>query len=145
MAYPRIPKRSNKRAGIVDAASIDHAELGAQVVEFDNIKRMTSGHIIVGQGAVDVTSVAMNGDATMDENGTVTIADDAVAPANILGFAKDSAGVTAAALTAAIGAPGTLNEGAIYVVKDTADADKIKLVAVKGGAFYVGAALTAAA
>lgn len=97
-------------------------------------------------GLADAAAGSIAG-VKLEDGGVVTdkIADDAITPAKILGFAKDSDGVTAAKLTANIGNPAALNEGAVYVVKDTADSNKIKLVVVKGGAFFVGAALTAAA
>ena len=52
---------------------------------------------------------------------------------------------TIAGLTAAIGAPAGLVQGAVYVIKDTADSNKIKIVVVQNSAFFIGAALTAAA
>ena len=83
----------------------------------------------------------------IDTSGLVAaqIADGAITPAKMSDHYIDSAGVTIAALTAAIAAPATLVDGTIYVIRDTADSNKIKLVVVAGSAFYVGAALTAAA
>lgn len=75
------------------------------------------------------------------------IADTSVTAAKLRGDIKSvtSAGVTITALTAAIADPATLPDGYIAVVKDSADTDKIKIVTVFGGVFYVSLAQTAAA
>lgn len=118
MAYPRLAKYN---AGIAAAA--------ANSIPGEDLTN----------ASVTVTQLANNAVET------AKIKDGAVTPAKKAAVAINSAGVTTAALTAAIADPATLVEGAVYAVKDTADANKIKLVAVRGGAFYVGAALTAAA
>lgn len=76
---------------------------------------------------------------------TAKIKDNAVTPAKMSDHYIDSAGITIAALTAAIAAPGTLVDGTIYVIRNTSDANKIYLVSVAGGAFFVSAAQAAAA
>ena len=49
----------------------------------------TDGQILVGDGT-DITSVAVVGDVTLDNTGTVTIADDAVTTAKLANIAQGS-------------------------------------------------------
>jgi len=118
MAVPRLAKHA---AGLADAAA--GSILGSAI---------EAGGIVAAKLASDAVE-------------TAKIKDGAVTPVKMSGHYKASAGVTIVALTAAIGDPAGLVEGSVYVVKDTADSNKIKLVAVQNGAFFVGAALTAAA
>ena len=118
MSYPRLAKHN---AGIAAAAA--GSILGTSI---------ETGGITKDQIAADAVESA-------------EIKDGAVTPAKLSDHYINSAGVTIAALTAAIAAPATLVDGTIYVIRDTADSNKIKLVVVAGSAFYVGAALTAAA
>ena len=128
---------------------------GAMYALYKMIKQVAAGDMAAGSvqtddvanGAITEGKIA-TGAVTSGKLGngavsTAKIADDAVTPAKISGVGIDSAGVTITALTAAIGDPATLNDG-VYIVKDTADSNKIKPVYVKGGAFLVGAAATAA-
>ena len=119
----------NVEAGTVASGSISSDELanGAVIEAKLGTGAVTSGKI--GTGAVS----------------TAKIADAAVTPVKMFDNYIDSAGVTTAALTAAIADPATLVDGTQYIIKDTADSNKIKPVVVAGGAFLVGAALTAAA
>ena len=49
----------------------------------------TDGQILVGDGT-DITSVAVVGDVTLDNTGTVTIADDAVTTAKLANITRGS-------------------------------------------------------
>jgi len=73
------------------------------------------------------------------------VANGAITPAKLSDTYIDSAGITIAALTSAIAAPATLVDGTVYVVKNTSDANKIYIVTVASGAFFLSAAQTAAA
>lgn len=55
-----------------------------------------------------------------------------------------SAGITIAALTAAIGNPTTLHDGTFVFIKDTTDSNAIRAIVVIGGAFYYGGKYTVA-
>jgi len=106
---------------------------------------------VVAAGSINSDELA-NGAVVEAKLGTgaVTsgkIADTSVTAAKLRGDIKSvtSAGVTITALTSAIADPATLPDGYITVVKDSADTDKIKVVTVFGGAFYVSVAQTAAA
>ncbi len=111
----------NLKAGVVAAGSISTDELADNAVDTNKIK----------DAAVTASKVALNG----------------ITAARFAGATKSftSAGVTIAALTTAIAAPGTLPDGYIAIVKDSSDSNKTKIVTVLGGAFYVSAAQTAAA
>jgi hypothetical protein len=52
---------------------------------------------------------------------------------------------TVVGLTAAFGDPALLADGTVFVIKDSADGNKVKMVSVMGGAYYLGAEMPAAA
>lgn len=122
---------------------------------FDNEKELDERLADAEAGVVAAGSISSdelaNGAVVEAKLGTgaVTsgkIADASVTAAKLRGDIKGytSAGVTTAALTAAIADPATLSDNFIAVVTDSADSNAIKIVTVKAGAFYVSAALTAA-
>lgn len=59
---------------------------------------LTSAHVLVGNGSNVATDVAMSGDATIDNTGVLTIANNAVTTAKI-----NAAAVTGAKLSTAVG------------------------------------------
>lgn len=126
-------------AGVPEDGSVTAAKLAADAVEEAKIKNGAVVEGKLGTGAVTAGKIG-TGAVT-----TIKINDGAVTPAKLYDSYIDSAGVTTVALTAAIGDPATLVDGTRYLIKDTADSNKIKPVYVAGSAFGIGAALTAAA
>lgn len=130
---------ANISAGVPEDGSVTAAKLAADAVEEAKIK---NGAVVEGKLGTGAVTAGKIGTSAVT---TIKINDGAVTPAKLFDNYIDSAGVTIAALTAAIADPATLVDGTIYVIKDTADSNKIKPVYVAGSAFLVGAALTAAA
>lgn len=114
----------------------------------DRIDDVEAGTVAAGSiGTDEIANLAVTeGKIATSAVTSGKIADGSVSAAKLRGDIKPitSAGVTIVALTAAIGDPATLPDGYIAAVKDTADADRIKLITVFGGAFGVSAAQTAA-
>lgn len=114
----------------------------------DKVESVEAGEVATGSISSDELANGAVIEAKLG-TGAVTsgkIADGSVTAAKLRGDIKPftSAGVTITALTAAIADPATLPDGYIAAVKDSADTDKIKIVTVFGGAFYVSLAQTAA-
>jgi len=146
---PTLKKHLRKKASILIMENFEYlddrltdAEAGVVAEGSISSGELANGAVIeakLGTGAVTAGKIGTSAVTTIKIN------DGAVTPAKLFDNYIDSAGVTNAALTASIGDPATLVDGTIYVIKDTADSNKIKPVYIAGSAFLVGAALTAAA
>jgi len=79
---------TNAGVASITADSIINADVNsAAAIDFSKLAALTDGNILVGNGSNVATSVAMSGDATIDNAGAVTIANDAVTTVKILNSA----------------------------------------------------------
>ena len=75
---------SNVGAVTIANLAITNAKVSASAaIAFSKLAALSSGNILVGSGANVATSVTMSGDATIDNTGALTIANDAITNAKI--------------------------------------------------------------
>jgi hypothetical protein len=76
-------------AGAVDSnalasnAVVNSKVAAAAAIDFSKLAALTDGNLLVGSGSNVPTSVALSGDATLDNTGALTIANDAVTNAKL--------------------------------------------------------------
>ena len=93
------------------------------VVDTNAVSSLTDGRLWVGNAANAATAVLMSGDATMDNTGAVTIANDAVTTAKILDanvtLAKLATGITPSHVVKFAGQPTTAGGNAAEAITVT--------------------------
>lgn len=115
----------------ITADSIVNADVKTTAaIDFSKLAALTSTNILVGNGSNVAAAVAMSGDATMDNTGAVTIANDAITAAKlgILTTKGDIINYTTEPARLGIGADATV------LTADSAEASGMKWAAAASGA-----------
>tara|TARA_R100000664_G_scaffold21835_1_gene31231 strand:+ start:184 stop:1095 length:912 start_codon:yes stop_codon:yes gene_type:complete len=111
-------------AKLASDAVVDASVASGAAIAFSKLAALDDAKFLVGNGSNVAVKVAMSGDATLANNGAITIANNAINAAKLANDAVDTAAVADDAITAAKLGAGACDATALGVTAGTVSASK---------------------
>ena len=111
-------------AKLASNAVVDASVASGAAIAFSKLAALDDAKFLVGNGSNVAVKVAMSGDATLANNGAITIANNAINAAKLANDAVDTAAVADDAITAAKLGAGACDATALGVTAGTVSASK---------------------